>query len=360
MYPHTATLEVNLAAIAANYRLLKERHARKNIAAVVKANAYGLGVEAVSKVLWKEGCREFFVATLEEGVELSELLPQASVGIFNGLAAGEEETYQRLRLTPVLNDVGQVERVAKLAVSSKQLAAILHIDTGMTRLGLSEQDLKTLLNRQLLTANCQFVMSHLACANDPRDAKNAEQLARFKAALQLLPGAKASLCNSSGLFLASEFHFDLARPGCALYGINPTSGSNPMQPVACLSAPLLQVRTLEQDETVGYGATGAARKGSRIAIAALGYADGWLRDLSNRGFAWLEGHKVPVLGRISMDMLALNISEVPEAKLTPASRAEFINAQQTVDDIAAACGTIGYEIFTRIGTRVKRIYKSIN
>jgi len=359
--PNTPTLEISLPAICANYRLLKERHAAHNIAAVVKANAYGLGVEAVSTALWDEGCKEFFVATLEEAIELRRILPQAHIGVFNGLLAGEEKEYAQHRLTPVLNDVGQV---SKWRIVSGEWPVIIHVDTGMTRLGLSESDLKALLHSPLATGHSPLLMSHLACANDPAHPKNAEQLARFKRALALFPKAKASLCNSSGIFLSSEFHFDVARPGCALYGINPTNGANPMQPVAILSAPILQIRHVEHNETVGYGATYKVSKGSRIAVVALGYADGWLRSLGNKGFAYIAGYKVPIIGRISMDMLALDITAIPSLTSPPQAggkegenlRAEFINKEQTVDNVAAACGTIGYEVFTRMGERVKRVY----
>jgi alanine racemase len=339
-----ATLEVDLSALAANYRLLTSRHAKKNCAAVVKANAYGLGVEAVSKALEKAGCREFFVATLAEGIELRSILPEADIAVFNGMFAGEEKEYAAHRLTPIVNDLSQVERIGKLP-------AILHVDTGITRLGLCASDLK-----KLLTRPWQAVMSHLACANEPKDPKNAEQLARFREALKLFPGVKASLCNSSGIFLPADYHFDMARPGCALYGINPVHMKNPMRHVATLSAPILQLRTLDRDETVGYGATYPAAKGARIALTGLGYADGYFRSLSNQGFAHVEGVRVPIAGRVSMDMIALDVSALPEGKITPATRAEFINAAQDVNAIAEASGTIGYEIFTRIGRRVARVY----
>lgn len=342
---HSPTLAVDLSAIRANYQLLKNRHARHAVAAVVKANAYGLGVEAVSKALEEEGCREFFVATLAEGIELRGILPEAGISVFSGPFAGEEKEYAAHRLTPVLNTPNQVERYAGKG------AAIIHVDTGITRLGLSETELQNVRQR---IPNHPVLMSHLACSGDPAHPKNAEQLIRFKKALALFPGAKASFCNSAGLFLPPEFHFDLGRPGCALYGINPTPGKNPMQQVATLSAPILQIRTLDRDETVGYGATAPAKKGSRIAIVALGYADGYFRLLSNKGSAFIGGRKVPIIGRVSMDMIALDISAIPE--VTPDMRAEFINAEQTVDDVAKQCGTIGYEIFTRIGERVKRIY----
>lgn len=348
---HAATLTVDLAALRANYQLLQRRHAKRSIAAVVKANAYGLGVEAVSRALHDEGCRRFFVATLAEAIELRAILPDAKIAAFNGLLAGEEKDYRTHQVMPVLNDRGQVERMTD---DGWRMTAILHIDTGMTRLGLTESDLSSFPRHP--SSAIRHLMSHLACANEPDHPKNAEQLARFTKALAAFPSAEASLCNSSGLFLSSDYHFDLARPGCALYGINPTQDANPMQHVATLSAPLLQIRTLDRDETIGYGATFPARKDSRIAIVQLGYADGWPRALSNQGHAFIGGHKVPVAGRISMDMLALDVSALPESQLTPDSHAEFINAQQTVDDIAAACDTIGYEIFTRIGQRVKRVY----
>jgi alanine racemase len=337
-------LSVDLTAIRANYRLLAARHAAHHVAAVVKANAYGLGVEGVSRTLYDEGCREFFVATLEEGVELRGVLPQCGIGVFNGMAAGEEKEYAQHRLLPVINHAGQVALAAGLP------EVIVHVDTGMTRLGLHADALEAVGGRLPI----RYVMSHLACANDPADAKNAEQLRRFREALRHVPRAKASLANSAGLFLPPEFHFDMGRPGCALYGINPGNGVNPMRQVAVLSAPVIQLRTLEHAETVGYGATYAAAKGSRIAIVALGYADGWLRMLGDGGVAYIGGHKVPLAGRVSMDMLALDVSGVPES--VDMRRAEFINAQQTVDDVAQACGTIGYEIFTRIGRRVKRVY----
>ena len=350
------TLDVNLSAIAANYRLLKARHTKNSVAAVVKADAYGLGMEAVSRRLWEEGCRDFCVATLAEGVALRNILPEAHIAVFNGLLAGEEKEYAHHRLNPVLNDLEQVEQFKGLGIRDGVL--IIHVDTGMTRLGLSESDLKKVLNQSPIpNPQSLIVMSHLACASAPDHPKNTEQLARFRKALQYFPGAKASLANSSGLFLSSDFHFDIARPGCALYGINPTHGTNPMQHVAHLSSPLLQIRTLDRDETVGYDATHHAAKGSRIAITGFGYADGWMRSLSNKGYAYIAGYRVSIIGIISMDMLALDVTPIPEAMLTPGVRAEFINAEQTVDDIAKACGTIGYEIFTRIGSRVKRIYR---
>jgi alanine racemase len=345
-------LDINLSSLAANYHLLKNRHAKKSVAAVVKANAYGLGAEAVSRRLWQEGCRDFFVATPEEGVELRGYLAQASIGVFQGLLAGEEKLFREHQLTPVLNSPEQTERWQKIASLA---SAILHVDTGMTRLGLTQTELSD-FTQKIPAPKFALVMSHLACANDPEHPKNQEQLDRLREALTLLPDNKVSFANSSGHFLPNEFHFDMGRPGCALYGITPVDGENPMAHVATLSAPLLQIRTLDRDETVGYGATYSAKKGSRIAIVELGYADGVLRALTNKGFAFINGVKVPFAGRVSMDMIAVDISSIPEALLPSNTNVEFINAQQTVSDVASLAGTIGYEVFTRMGKRVKQIY----
>jgi alanine racemase len=352
---NTATLEVDLTALRSNYQLLKCRHTGQSIAAVVKTNAYGLGVMEVSKALWQEGCTQYFVATLPEAVQLRQSLPEAVIAVLHGLIQGEEKEFLHHRLIPVLNDLAQVTCWEK--ATDGAATAMLHVDTGMSRLGVTQEELLYLAeHRQEFVRHLSYVISHLACSNEGKHPKNAEQLSRFRAALKALPGIKGSLANSSGLFLSADFHSELGRPGSALYGINPTQGANPMKPVARLSAPIVQIRTLDRDETIGYGATAKASKGSRIGVAALGYADGWMRCLSNKGFAYVSGHKVPLLGRISMDMITLDLSAVPPLKISSATRVELINKEQTVDDIAAACNTIGYEIFTRIGERVERRY----
>jgi alanine racemase len=350
-------LTVDLAALRANYRLLKQRHAKTDAAAVVKANAYGLGVEAVSKALWDEGCREFFVATLEEGVELRHILPDAVIGVFNGLHHGQEQDFLHHHLLPVLNELPQLERWQRTCADAK---AILHIDSGMTRLGFTHGMLETAVKQhnEFCQKHIALLMSHLACANEPEHPKNNEQLTRFNAAKALLPGVRTSLCNSSGFFLDHRFHQDVGRPGCALYGITPTEHDNPMQHVATLSAPILQIRTLDRDETVGYGATYPALSSSKIAITALGYADGWLRSQSNNGYAYIGSTRVPIAGRVSMDMVALDVSTLSDAQLNHATQAEFICKAQPVDHIAKACNTIGYEIFTRLGRRILRHYHS--
>jgi alanine racemase len=227
----------------------------------------------------------------------------------------------------------------------------------MNRLGLTVKELETVTPQQLQAAGVEMILSHLACADTPEHPRNAEQLARFRAALEALPGLRASLANSSGIFLGEDYHFDLARPGCALYGINPTPGKqNPMQPVATLSAPILQVREMAKADAVGYGATYEAKAGSRIATVGMGYADGFMRHLSNTAHGFVKEYKTPVVGRVSMDMVTVDVSAVPPALLEANPQVEFIGAYQSVDEFAGIAGTIGYEVFTRLGKRVKRVY----
>jgi len=350
-----ATLHIDLGAVCANYRLLRQCHAQHAVAAVVKADAYGLGARVVAHALWSTGCRSFFVATLDEAVDLRQALPDATIAVFNGIFEGEESEYIGQRISPVLNDLHQIRLYSD--TDGWTTRPVLHVDTGMTRLGLSVADLRQALKVfPELPSVIGAVISHLACGDEEAHHKNAEQLQRFLAARRLLPGVPASLANSAGVFLPASYHFDFARAGCALYGINPGHGPTRMRPVVTLSAPIIQVRTLERQETIGYGATAAAEKGARIAIAALGYADGWGRQLGNASHAYVLGRKVAVVGRISMDMTALDISKLNISEAALHLRAEFINSEQTVDMVADDGQTIGYEVLSRLGPRVRRIY----
>lgn len=344
-----ATLSVNLAALRANYQLIRSRHAKNSIGAVVKANAYGLGMVEISKALASEGCREFFVATLDEAIELRGALPDVRIAAFNGMFGGEEKEYSHHRITPVINTYEQALGIADWG------RTILHVDTGMTRLGLNESEAKQLTSL-IPNALPVLLMSHLACAGDPEHPKNAEQLSRLNEARKHFPGVPVSFANSSAHFLPDDYHFDLGRPGCALYGINPVNGENPMRHVATLSAPIIQIRTLDRDETIGYSATRSASKDARLAVVGMGYSDGYFRSLSNIGFAYLGGYRIPIMGRISMDMITLDVSLVPDTILSSHRQVEFINEQQPLDSLARATDTIGYEILTRIGRRVKRVY----
>lgn len=347
------TLRVDLAAVAENYRTLAARFQGKTCGAVVKADAYGLGASRVAPALARAGCTEFFVATQEEGAQLRAVLPDVPIYVFHGPHAGEEKDFPAHRLIPVINSVPQWQRWQEACPNAP---FALHVDTGMNRLGLTLSELEAHHSGLASARLPMLLLSHLACASETDHPLNARQLAHFARARALLPGIRASLCNSSGIFLGAEFHFDLARPGCALYGINPTEAANPMRPVATLTAPILQIRHAEETGTVGYGGTFAVEKGAALAIVQMGYADGYLRHLSNKGTAYIGGHAAPVAGRVSMDMIALDARTVPESVLTQATEAEILGPNQGVDALARAADTIGYEIFTRLGARVKREY----
>lgn len=338
-------LLIDLGAIADNLRDLRARHPSGPVAGVVKADGYGLGAGAVGRTLAGAGCRHFFVAQLSEGLALREALGEGPmIGVLGGFPPGADAG---AGLTPVLN---APEDVA-MARAAGLTGAILHVDTGMERLGLSAAELAAA--GDLSGLGLRYVMTHLACADEPSHPLNAVQARRFAAARALLPGVPGSFANSAGLFLGPDFASDLARPGCALYGINPTPGRpNPMRVALRLSVPILQIRAVPAGTTVGYGATWTAPRPSRIATIAAGYADGYLRSLSSRGIGILAGRPVPLVGRVSMDLITLDVTDVPEAR--PGDRVELIGPEQTPDAVAALAGTIGYEILTSLGARYRR------
>ena len=351
-----AVLEIDLGAVAANWRLLAEKATPATCAAVVKANGYGLGAEPVARALTAAGCRGFFVATLDEGIALRTTLGDGpEIAVFNGPLPGSAAEFAAARLIPVLNDPGQVETWDKIGAAS-----MLHIDTGLNRLGLSAAEFAVLAESPARVAalGAQTLISHLACAEIPTHPLNAAQRERFAAARQRLPGLKACLAASSGVFLGPDFHFDAVRPGAALYGVNPLPGSpNPMRPVVRLIAKILQIRKIDRGESVGYGAAHVMHEPGFLAIAAIGYADGWPRSLSHRGCGWLAGKRVPLLGRVSMDLATFDVSAVDLAARHPGNTIELLNEFHGVDDVAADAGTIGYEILTALGSRYHRVYR---
>ncbi|MDX2094404.1 MAG: alanine racemase [Alphaproteobacteria bacterium] len=358
----TPTLTVSLPAIVANWRLLAQRFTGEECAAVVKADAYGLGALPVSQALAAAGCHTFFVATLDEALELRESLPDVRILVFHGVQAGEEFAFVAHRLIPVLNSLPQIARWKAVAAEHVHAVSALHIDTAMARMGLQSEEFSALMARDpAILDDCRvgLLLSHFACSPESDHPLNAAQLALFSAARALAPNIPASLCNSGGIFLAPEYHFNLARPGCSLYGIAPQAqGANPMAQVATWQAPILMTRTLAHEQTVGYGASQTLPSGARIATVASGYADGYLRHLSGKAVGYVGDHKVALVGRVTMDMLCFDVTQVPEsltqegAPLTLLGDAPGIR----VDEVATAAGTIGYEILTRIGARVARIY----
>jgi alanine racemase len=380
-----AILEIDLGGIVENWRLLAGRAAPAECAAVVKANAYGLGAAPVARALAAAGCRMFFVATLDEGIALRQTLGAApEIAILNGTMPGAAGEFIEHRLIPVLNDPGQIEtwiavasRVLRDAAcggssgqarpsrrthrwsSEAQAAAILHIDTGMARLGLSAREFVEIMESPP-PIPWRAVMSHLACADDPAHELNERQRARFAAAAARMSGVPASLAASSGIFLGPEYHFDLVRPGAALYGVNPHPGRpNKLRQIVRLSAKILQIRQIDRGESVGYGAAHVMEAPGRAAVVGVGYADGWLRSLSHRGCGCLAGTRIPILGRVSMDLVTFDVSAVDPALTQPGTMIELLGGDYGVDDAAADAGTIGYEILTALGSRYHRVYRNV-
>lgn len=353
------TLTIDLDAIAANWRLLGERARPAQCAAVVKADAYGLGAGEVARRLQAEGCRWFFVAHLEEAIRLRQTVPEFPIVVLNGLLPGLEADFVRHDVLPALNDLGQIELWQRQARSlGRTLDSVVHIDTGMNRLGLGEDDVRTLAaERGRLDGLRPLVwMSHLACADLENHPLNLEQRDRFIAALAHLPKATASLANSSGIFLGSAWHHDLVRPGAALYGINPVPwAANPMRQVVNLSGKIVQIHGVDTGRSVGYGAEWRAARPSRIATVAIGYADGYLRSLKERSVVFFKGQRLPVVGRISMDLITVDVTDVA-APLHPGDEVEALGPHQDADELGTRGGTIGYEILTDLGRRYHRHY----
>lgn len=357
-----ATLTVDLAAIAANYRLVCDRVGTGACAGVVKADAYGLGAAQVAPALWAAGCRIFFVATLDEGLALRALMPGAEIHVLGGDVAATAAEHAAHELRPVLNSLREIaawrDEAGRL---DRALPATVHLDTGMSRLGMPPAELDRLAAEpdRLSGIEVTLVMSHLGCSDEPENPQNAFQLAAFRAAVARFrpAGAKLSFANSSGIFLGRDYQFDLARPGAALYGLRPVAGQpNPLRQVLRLQGKILQLREVDTDTPVGYGATHRVAQPARLATVGVGYADGYLRSLSNRGSAFIGDRRVPVVGRVSMDLLTLDVSSVPAAELRPGIHVDLIGPHNPVDELADQAGTIGYEILTSLGSRYARRY----
>jgi alanine racemase len=361
-----AVLTVDLAALTENWRILKKR-ARPgcDMGAVVKADAYGLGLEPVARALLQAGCQTFYVAHLDGAVSLRQIVgPGPRIACLNGPNKQTERDHAALRIMPVLSTPEHVKAWRNFALKEEILQeSIVQVDTGMNRLGLSEREFTELMNDPdgFLGLHPQMLMSHLACADEPAHPMNKAQLERFRTMLGAFrtrfPDAKASLANSSGVFLGHDWHFDYARPGAALYGVNPTPHQpNPMLPVVNLKARIIQVRRVDTPGHVGYGAAAPAREGAKLATVSMGYADGYLRSLGSSGYGLLDGQKVSVLGRVSMDLTTFDVSNVAESAAQPGGFIDLISHAVTVDDVARQAGTIGYEILTSLGNRFHRRY----
>lgn len=349
-----ARLTIDLDAVVANWRMLVDRAPRSEVAAVVKADAYGLGAARVVPALARAGCRTFFVAQTGEAVAVRAAAPEARVLVLHGIAAPDVREAVARRLVPVLNEPGQVAVWRDLARRlERRLPVALHLDTGMNRLGLAAGTAIALDGLVPV-----LVMSHLVSAEIEDDPLNEAQRQRFERARAAWPSVPASLANSSGLFLGAPFQLDLCRPGYALYGGNPLPGRpNPMRAVVRLDAPVLQVTTVAVAGSVGYNATFAVRPGMRIATVPVGYADGWPRSASNKASVRIGGAPVPIAGRVSMDLITLDVSHLPESAVRPGTSVEMLGEALGIEALAEAAGTNGYEILTRLGRRYERRYR---
>ncbi len=360
-----AVLTIDLAALAHNYRTLQSRAAPARCAGVIKADGYGLGAGPVAQCLHDAGCRTFFTALLGEALQVREICRDSALYVFGGLPPGAAAQFARAGVRPVLNTLEEIAEWRGFCQNSGSAPpAALHVDTGMNRLGLSAGDVEVLATSpaKLEGIEVALVMSHLACADEPAHAMNTAQLAAFQSLRARLPEAPASLANSAGIFGGAAFHFDLVRPGIALYGGNPVAGApSPVRPVARLKARVLQVRDLGPGDTVGYGATFTSTRGSRIAVLAAGYGDGYSRALGGTPAAppadiWLAGGRAPLAGRVSMDMIAADITGFDAGAVRAGDWAELIGEHIGIDELAERAGTIAYEVLTSLGTRFERIY----
>ena len=349
----SARLVIDLDALARNFQNLAARASGAECASVVKAEAYGLGAAPVARRLLREGCRTFFVATPEEGADLRRALGggEADIWVFNGYRAGMRALFLEHRLGAVLNCASDLE--AALAAPAGPTA--LHIDTGMNRLGLEPRQAMALGADQTGALDLRLVMSHLACSEELDTTTNKSQLERFLAISDRFPGVRRSLSNTGGVLLGTDYHMDLVRPGIGLYGATAAPGVEcGLSPVVRLEAPVLQLRELKPGDTVGYGATYAADRPALAATVAAGYADGLPRALSGRGYARIAGVKAPILGRVSMDLTVLDVTDCEDLARSGAP-AEFFGAD--LDALASLAGTLPYELLTRLGQRPGRRYE---
>lgn len=358
----TGYLTVNLSALSGNYAKLSNLVAPAQAGAVVKADAYGLGSKRVCSALYASGCRHFFVAQLDEAVKLRPVLAaDAKVFVLNGLQPGNEEACAQHGVIPVLNSLDQWRRWSATANRRKcNVPAVLQFDTGMSRLGVPAEERSTLAAELAGQARVEilFIMSHLASADEFDSDQNDDQHVELKQISKEFPHLDICFANSSGIFLGKKYHCQLVRPGVALYGgSSSTREPNPMEPVVALEVAVIQTRTVPAGAKVGYSGTYIADKETRLATIAAGYADGLPRSLSGRGAVYYNGTRLPIVGRVSMDSVIIDITALPEGTLSLGSLVEVLGPHQALEDLARDAGTISYEILTRLGDRYQRQYR---
>ncbi len=365
-------LTVDLGALVENWRDLARRSGKARTSAVVKADAYGLGIEDVGETLYSAGARDFFVATADEGATLRLYAPEARIFVLSGIWPGMERRFFENDLVPVIASEEQLTFWMSVLSDYGDYPCALQVDTGFNRLGLPMDDAIALADDVSRPASFApvLVMSHLACGDDPSNAMNRQQLEAFRKVSTAFEGIEASLANSAGIFLGSDYHFDLTRPGIATYGGEAVPGmANPMRPVATAEARIIQTRAVKAGETVGYGRALQLTRDSRLAIVSAGYADGYMRSQSSAGVplrqtgiagghGFIAGHKVPVAGRITMDLTIFDVTDLPENLARAGDYVELFGNNISVDEAAKAAGTIGYEMLTSMGLRHERRYIS--
>lgn len=361
-------LTIDLDALAANWLLLAEKSKPGRAGAVVKADAYGLGIVHVVPPLWQAGCRTFFVALVEEGLRVKAVTPDAQVYVLNGLFADAFSVYEQSNLIPVLGSLHELGLWRDLnANHAEKLPYALHVDTGMNRLGLTVQEAIQFAG-DARDDKPVLLITHLAAADDQSHTLTQRQFESFQKLRAAFAGIESSIANSPGIFHAGIGAYDLSRPGVAMYGGEPVSGiANPMRPVVTLEARIVQIRNGLKGETAGYGATATLKRDTRIAICSVGYADGYLRSASGSGvplrnavaaggMGFVAGQKVPIIGRVTMDLTSFDITDLPEDAVKTGDHIELFGPNIALDDAARAAGTIGYELLTSLGNRYHRRY----
>jgi alanine racemase len=358
-------LTIDLAAIVANWRELARRSEPAACAAVVKADAYGCGAAPVARALNAAGCETFFVAHLSEARSVRAVAHNAVIYVLNGLAPGTADAYAKDNLRPVIGSLAELDEWNHFHEKSGFAGtAALHVDTGMNRLGLTPEEVAELVARNGVNRHAiSLLISHFACAEEPSHPLNAKQMAEFRDVRALFPDLPGSLANSSGIFLGPDAHHDVVRPGVALYGANPTPGHlNVMRTAVHLDGRIVQVRDVAEGESVGYGATWTARRPTRLAVVSIGYADGFLRaatvtDLKAGAEVIVAGRRCPLAGRISMDLLAIDVTDVPGEGPDRGDLVTLLGDEIGVDELASHAGTIAYEVLTSLGRRYRRVYR---
>lgn len=356
-------LTIDLGAVTSNHDLFRKTVGPAcHVAAVVKADAYGLGMVPVARALYRHGTKRFFVATPGEAFALRAALPDAAIAVLGDGLPEAGRDFIEDRIDPVLNSLHDIDLWSDLAAQTgKHLPAIIHVDTGMNRLGLSAKEADTLIRNpgRLQHLDVKIVMSHFACADEKDHPLTAVQYERFKTFAAHFPQAQKSLANSSGLFRSPDYHFDMVRPGIASYGGNPTpETANPMKPVVALEARILQIRHIEAGDTIGYSATHRFEHPAVTATVGLGYADGFHRAHSGKANVYWRGIACPLVGRVSMDLVTVDISHLKDNMPRPGDWFEVLGPHQDADQLAASAGTICYEVLTNLGRRYKRTYLS--